>query len=583
MSDIPAAQINALVPMTNNTTWNQTPSPFTPNRRNRSYYHHHASNRSYGDLVRELSKARRDLMHCGLELQRIKGVLDSATAQANHDKKLIEGLQARITELEGRMSKELVLAKRSEDDSSSSRPAESDGGSGGLSKFPDFDPTIGPSADDGGNEYRPEAGPNPPERSQSGNSISQSDLFSPFPSRVLGPPVAEAVVEEPTYDASHFTLKISELWALTEGFAQNYTVREGAFGKMHVNGTLLELMEFGFDKNTVFRILNDCTRPLGVAKAINVWLTQEILKGGGVLGFDSTADSEITQLRINCSPGTPPTVRRNMYDSASKQLIRVRNQPLFWSYFNKRMYERARGLFNLLAPVIQHRSQEAWADMATIMKKAHEITLQLFCGPYEVKFTQAQLNEVFDPPTMIDREAIENIARVPDMMTDGRYRFRVKFSITPIMYFRNVSDTPPSPMDVVCAGQVLLTELYAAQQYQHQPTHPARRRSYQVQAQPWNQQQLRMPVNPVTTAGHMPANNAIGVNRFPVGNAMSVGSAPATNIGHMLANHTMDVGPVPLANAMPVGPPPVTHAMTVYQNGRAVEPYPVSYIHTYRL
>lgn len=509
MSNHPSAQHKALAAM--NQGYHHT--PLTPGGGPHHHEHHLQQTRVHSDLLTELRQTQGHLSFARSELDRIHALLDEAYAQAKHDRELIIGMQAKISELESRISQEqtamVVSSSRSRtgsfppcnnsnssnnyngsEGSSQSGPAKSGSEMGTSPRFPDsYDQSASQYAMRSSMAEKPGDSTSPD--SVGGPVSPAADLFSPFPSMVLGPQFTKPIkIEDPTFNEKDFGQKLGELWDVAESYAKAYTNTPNTDGDREIQGKLLECVMWGCSKHTVAGLMNDeSSRFLVVAKALNNFIAREILKIGIVEGFDSTADSEISQLKTNSysskfkalflsnltltdfssfflpqltadeTVDTPIVVKRPMYDAAAKQVVRIRNMPLFGNFYNKRMHDKTKDVFDLLSPLIRNREQAAWTEMANLIKEAHNLALQMYSGPYEFNFRHAKMNDTFDPTVMVDRETAPDQAKAFEMQGAGRFRYRVKFATTPLVYFRNVSVTPVPPMTTASAAQVLLHDV----------------------------------------------------------------------------------------------------------------------------
>ncbi|QSS65178.1 hypothetical protein I7I51_06020 [Histoplasma capsulatum] len=202
------------------------------------------------------------------------------------------------------------------------------------------------------------------------------------------------------------------------------------------------------------------TRFVLLVKAINVFLISKVLRMGVVIGFDSTADSEIGQMMSLLYPDAPTTVRALLYEAMRRQVNRIRNKPLFTNFYNKRKNEHATALFRLLSPLVQRNHPKIWTDFVAIIEEAHNLALTMFSGPYEFQLHFAEVGDLFDAHSMFNRDAtLVRSGGVGDPQTLMRKCHRVKLGVTPTIWFRNNSVPMNEPMQIVNMGHVMLSPM----------------------------------------------------------------------------------------------------------------------------
>ena len=246
--------------------------------------------RSYGELLRDLDEVQAELEYRRNEVAELNGKLEEARATRAHDRYMITQLQLSLASYRRREAATRASGRHV----SSRRRAGTidDAASDTTCAFPAFDPDA--TAENGVMPYPHDQVPGSLVAANPG-FISQPDLFNAFPSMAPG---QDDTAVEPVYDTETFTTCISELWEKTEKFARDYTVTREAIAAEDIKGGLLKFVIWGFSKEAVLDVItNPDTRFWAVHKAINSFLVQEILRGGGFREFDRSADTELGELR----------------------------------------------------------------------------------------------------------------------------------------------------------------------------------------------------------------------------------------------------------------------------------------------
>jgi len=114
------------------------------------------------------------------------------------------------------------------------------------------------------------------------------------------------MAEVPIYDANFFAMQLQVLWQKTEAFAGTYTNAPGIYKDSQFDKMIKDYLMLVSDKATASHLLNhESTRFFLVTKSINYFLTRDVLRVHVVRGFDTTADSEIGQMKGLMYTGKP--------------------------------------------------------------------------------------------------------------------------------------------------------------------------------------------------------------------------------------------------------------------------------------
>ncbi|KAM5450425.1 hypothetical protein MaudCBS49596_004372 [Microsporum audouinii] len=451
-------------------------------------------------LELEIEYLKEQLEHSELQRECIQNRLDTARAQERHDHDMIEGLQARIRELEEMLQRHgiedpkassMALVRVNSDTEGYADPASGNGSGSALRRMSmqehhDMSPStryqnvfgqppprfnlqaaavskVGGNKIDGANQahfslsssnLNSAAGTGTGTASGSGGTPSSPDeQIASFVSMIGRQPQQIIHTRDPQFDGGDFASRLIGLWTASKCFATKYTNTTFMYNENATGQDLRAFLSLACDKST--DLLSDVsTRFLMVSKAINWFITKTVLKTSVVNGFDPAVDSEIKQMATHLnSEATPFTVKNAMIQGIGQHILVLRNRPLFDNFFNKRTHEHTQHLFQLLSPLIFSRDQAAWCDLADLMVEAHELALNMHSGPYEFKFLHPMSHHVFDPTYMTDH----NTGIDEDWgMQQAKRQYTIKLAITPVPFFRNVTLQPQSPLQVLHLGDVIL-------------------------------------------------------------------------------------------------------------------------------
>ncbi|KAL2366806.1 hypothetical protein RJZ56_000137 [Blastomyces dermatitidis] len=279
----------------------------------------------------------------------------------------------------------------------------------------------------------------------------------PLSSLPRNPPEGLMIMEETNLSAMDFGYKFHSLFEKSEAFGQRYINSPTGYADPNNtigSETMMHLMQASHPDSVSTLLTDTTTRFVLLTKAINLYLTSKVLRISVVKGFDSTADSEIGQMMTLLYPDAPTSVRALLFEAMRRQVNRIRNKPLFASFYNKRKNEHATTLFRLISPLVQRNHPNIWTDFVSIIEEAHSVALTMFSGPYEFQLHFADVGDLFDAHSMFHRDTAL-VGRDPQtLMKKGH---RVKLSVTPMIWFRNNATPVNEPMQIVNMGLVVLS------------------------------------------------------------------------------------------------------------------------------
>lgn len=314
----------------------------------------------------EIEYLKEQLEHSELQKECIQNKLNTALAQERHDHDMIEGLQARIRELEEMLqrhgiqgdsrSASMALVPVSSPDTegySGSGSGNGNGNGSGMRRMsmqghPELSPTtryqnvfgqppppfnlpgaagaVAASGTARGNINQAGVGSQPhfiPTSSNAnstagtgtgttgvsrGTSSSPDEQIASFVSMVNMQPQQVIHTRDPPYNSSDFANRLVGLWTASKCFAMKYTNTNFMYDEKVMSEELRSFLSHA-SSNATELLGNVSTRFLMVSKMINWFITRTVLKTSVVNGFDPTVDSEIQQMTTHLYPGKrQPTV-----------------------------------------------------------------------------------------------------------------------------------------------------------------------------------------------------------------------------------------------------------------------------------
>ncbi|EZG21491.1 hypothetical protein H107_00528, partial [Trichophyton rubrum CBS 202.88] len=313
-------------------------------------------------LEAEIEYLKEQLEHSELQRECIQNKLNTALAQERHDHDMIEGLQARIRELEEMLqrhgiqgdsrSASMALVPVSSPDTEGYSGSGSGTGNGkgngsgmrrmSMQEHPELSPTTryqnvfgqppppfnlhgaaaaaAASGTARGNTNQAGVGTQShfiPTSSNAnstagtgtgttgvsrGTSSSPDEQIASFVSMVNMQPQQVIHTRDPPYNSGDFANRLVGLWTASKCFAMKYTNTNFMYDEKAVSEELRSFLSHA-SSNATELLSNVSTRFLMVSKMINWFITRTVLKTSVVNGFDPTVDSEIQQMTTHLHSG----------------------------------------------------------------------------------------------------------------------------------------------------------------------------------------------------------------------------------------------------------------------------------------
>ncbi|KAL4818634.1 hypothetical protein BDW67DRAFT_182784 [Aspergillus spinulosporus] len=311
-----------------------------------------------------------------------------------------------------------------------------------------------------------------------------SDVFSPFSSTTVSNS-ADHTTPTTSNDAAgchkrmaDFSTRFQTLMRMSEIFGQAHASLPNVFMDSHMDDHVKDyLMAISRGTKASDLLGNAATRAFFVAKAINWYLVEKILNISVTSGFDTAADSEISQIQeqMNSSRSTPahpsrflrlktltltgliaetPLVRHIMLTAVAAHITKLTKKSGFTEYNQQKIYNHLHTLWAYIGPLghdAANQNSPMWNDLHAIVSEAQSLAIDMYSMPLEYKFEFPEQSEPFDPHTMINRDPW--VLADPSVLQNTDTR--VRLGITPITRIRDNSQSP-GDVQMVYMGHVLL-------------------------------------------------------------------------------------------------------------------------------
>ncbi|KAL4934489.1 uncharacterized protein BDV17DRAFT_8667 [Aspergillus undulatus] len=265
-----------------------------------------------------------------------------------------------------------------------------------------------------------------------------------------------------------FSARFQALMRMSEVFGQTHASFPNIYNDSHMDNRVKDyLMAMSSGSRTSHLLEDAATRGFLVAKAINWYITEKILKVDVVMGFDASVDSEIKQIQDQIKASAAgllqgiPLIRHLMLTAITTHVSSLSKHPAFAEFTTQQITHHLTELWPYIAPLghdthqnsHSHSPNSMWTDFHSIVSEAHALAIDMFSVPLEYRFEYPEA-EPFDPLTMINRDPYVHCD--PQLLKNSP-ETRVRLGVTPIVRIRDSSGGAAN-VHLMYLGHVLLKQ-----------------------------------------------------------------------------------------------------------------------------
>ncbi|KAL4951502.1 hypothetical protein BDW69DRAFT_169851 [Aspergillus filifer] len=288
------------------------------------------------------------------------------------------------------------------------------------------------------------------------------DVFSPMaPSStngVITPTLSAPISPDYHKEMADFSTRFQALMRMSEVFGQTHASIPNIYNDSHMDDTVKEyLMAISCRSRTSHLLEDAATRGFLVAKAINWYLVEMVLKIDVITGFDASVDGEIEQVQRQMAFSSEiPLIRHLMLTAIATHVTTVSMAPTFPSFISQKTTHHLTKLWPYIAPLGHdaHQNSPMWADLHAIVAEAHALAVNMLSMPLEYRFEFPEQAEPFDPSTMINRDPY--VHGDPQALKNSP-ETRVRLGVTPTVRIRDSSKSGAN-VNLMYLGHVLLKQ-----------------------------------------------------------------------------------------------------------------------------
>ncbi|KAL6252714.1 hypothetical protein RBB50_000433, partial [Rhinocladiella similis] len=172
------------------------------------------------------------------------------------------------------------------------------------------------------------------------------------------------------------------------------------------------------------------TRYLLVAKVINAWIQDKVLRADSFRGFNANIDSMIDDAKNQVYQSTPAQVKFQLFNKIAAQLRELGQNVQFQRFVDKLAQNRGNELWEVVLPLMHTKTSRDWEDMASLMKEAHRLAIMMFSSTDQYRFEMPGGSALFKKNAMVvvSKQTLPNGTTPDQLEAKGA---RVKLGISP--------------------------------------------------------------------------------------------------------------------------------------------------------
>ncbi|KIW18978.1 hypothetical protein PV08_03267 [Exophiala spinifera] len=232
--------------------------------------------------------------------------------------------------------------------------------------------------------------------------------------------------------------QIARVFDMVEMFSWAHVNFPSSHGDNQLNKSLKERFLQAAAPTQAFPLMTSpATRYLLVAKVINAWILDKVLRADSFRGFNANIDSMIDAAKNQVYQSTPAQVKFQLFNKIAAQMRELRQNVQFKRFVDKLTQDRGNELWELMAPLMHTKTSRDWDDMATLMEEAHRLAIMMFSGTDQYRFEVKEGGSFFKKAAMavVSRQTLPDGTTTPDQL-EARGA-RVKLGVSPQVVVKN--------------------------------------------------------------------------------------------------------------------------------------------------
>lgn len=252
-----------------------------------------------------------------------------------------------------------------------------------------------------------------------------------------------------------FPTELDQLFKLSETWARNFANVPDMARDKSLPTALADLFCKYSAPHLAFGLLSSpSTRYFLIAKLINKWMTNEVLRLSMVKGYSAATDDEFSQVKRASERDSSTHIQRACMAVVAGVVKDIQAAPNYQAWLQHSVDSRFKHLWKAVSPLLAPGADTAQEDLRYLVTEAHRVGLKILSVPVRVSFDyiEAGPHIYFEPSSMLNRDTTLK----GDPKSWKRQQLRVRLGITPVVVTTDFMGDAIVPKTVHLANVLLM-------------------------------------------------------------------------------------------------------------------------------
>ncbi|KAJ9632927.1 hypothetical protein H2204_007495 [Knufia peltigerae] len=292
---------------------------------------------------------------------------------------------------------------------------------------------------------------NPPSAHGGGQRAPGTGMQQPENNMALVP------VSAVTSTATTINEQFACVFGMVEKFSWSHVNFPSSHGDNQLNRHIKERFLQAAAPTQAFPLMTSpATRYLLVAKVINAWIQDKVLRADSFRGFNANIDSMIDDAKNQVYQSTPAQVKFQLFNKIAAQMRELRQNAQFMRFVGKLAQDRGNELWQqIVLPLMHNKTSRDWDDMASLMEEAHRLAIMMYSTTDQYRFEMPEGSTLFKKNAMMvtSKQTMPNGMSTDQLEARGA---RVKLGISPRVVVKTSTPTGLINEKTVVPAKVLV-------------------------------------------------------------------------------------------------------------------------------
>lgn len=272
----------------------------------------------------------------------------------------------------------------------------------------------------------------------------------------LGADMDSLVLHDSNAADVDFPTELDQLFKLSETWARNFANVPDTARDRSLPNSIADMFCRYSAPHLAFGLLSSgSTRYFLVAKVINKWMTNEMLKLTLVKGYSAATDNEISQAKKRASERDASVqIQRACMTLIAGVVKDIQAASDYQAWLQHSINARAAYLWKTVSPLLAPGADTAWEEFKYLIAEAHRVGLKILSVPVRVSFDYPEVgpHTYFEPSSMLNRDTTLK----GDPKSWKRQQLKVRLGITPVVVTTDTMGETIIPKTVHLANVLLM-------------------------------------------------------------------------------------------------------------------------------